>query len=391
MTAPPGGSFGRSTPPAPATRTGRSTSGRSSFYSGQQAVETRDGDDAGDQPESLDPHYQYELYSPRYIDAAILRDENTDADATCDDGRIYYLADANYNVTTLIEEGSTVLEVLHLHALRRANDLHRRLVGDPQHVHQGSNSILSRHGPRVRRGDRSNTTTAPGGMMRAWGGLSGEIRLGMLRESTSTVTAAIVLLVSPIHRGWINSLMSHSSFHLSSSSHRCAVIYGIPIDVRYCGCQETLDAAKEWAMKMQGLYNTCGEANDSNGDPTCPTAREIETCVDLALAMQGITTTVGGTTDALGNVTVNPRPGKCGPLLEKGTEIHEQTHAEQSKELIDQFGGVCPEYRAERIRGSRWANNEVEAYGSEIPFYDAVIAVLDRICRSQNSSTNGPR
>jgi len=40
----------------------------------------------------------------------ILRDENTDQDGLCDDERIYYLADANYNVTALIDTSGNVLE-----------------------------------------------------------------------------------------------------------------------------------------------------------------------------------------------------------------------------------------------------------------------------------------
>ena len=121
------------------------------FYSGQQVVETRDGDDAEDQPEALEPHYQY-VYSPRYIDAAILRDENTDTDGTCDDGRIYYLADANYNVTTLIDEGGTVLERYTYTPYGEPTIYNGRLVIHPQRFDRGQLDPL--HRPRVRRGHR---------------------------------------------------------------------------------------------------------------------------------------------------------------------------------------------------------------------------------------------
>jgi hypothetical protein len=47
-------------------------------------------------PETLQPQYQY-VWSVRYIDAAALRDENTDQDDLCDDGRVYYLNDGNMN------------------------------------------------------------------------------------------------------------------------------------------------------------------------------------------------------------------------------------------------------------------------------------------------------
>ncbi len=61
------------------------------------------------QAESLQPRYQY-VWSARYVDSPVLRDENTDADDTCDDGRVYYLTDALGNVTTLVSDTGVVLE-----------------------------------------------------------------------------------------------------------------------------------------------------------------------------------------------------------------------------------------------------------------------------------------
>ncbi len=80
------------------------------FLGGHQVVETREGTGTtAAQAESLEPKYQ-NIWSPRYIDALILRDENTDTDGLCDDTRIFYLADANYNVTALVDNTGTVLE-----------------------------------------------------------------------------------------------------------------------------------------------------------------------------------------------------------------------------------------------------------------------------------------
>ncbi|MGI6417985.1 MAG: RHS repeat-associated core domain-containing protein [Thermoguttaceae bacterium] len=74
------------------------------FLSGQQVIETRQGSGVtATEAETLLPTYQ-QVWSPRYIDSLILRDENTDADGQCDDGRLFYLADANYNVTALVGE-----------------------------------------------------------------------------------------------------------------------------------------------------------------------------------------------------------------------------------------------------------------------------------------------
>ena len=50
------------------------------FYNqGWQVLETRESASENTGPESLQPKYQY-VWSQRYIDAAVLRDENTDTD-----------------------------------------------------------------------------------------------------------------------------------------------------------------------------------------------------------------------------------------------------------------------------------------------------------------------
>ncbi|MGB2819747.1 MAG: RHS repeat-associated core domain-containing protein, partial [Phycisphaerae bacterium] len=53
---------------------------------------------------ATDPKYQY-VWDIRYIDAAVLRDENTDTDGDCDDERLYYTHDAQFNVTALVNTG----------------------------------------------------------------------------------------------------------------------------------------------------------------------------------------------------------------------------------------------------------------------------------------------
>jgi len=70
------------------------------YYSGQQVIESRvtvDGDP--------DSGYQF-LWSPRYIDAPILRDTLDSNGQIVAAERIFYLADANYNVTGLVKYNS---------------------------------------------------------------------------------------------------------------------------------------------------------------------------------------------------------------------------------------------------------------------------------------------
>ena len=80
------------------------------FYNqGWQELESRVSGSENTGPESLQPQYQY-VWSRRYIDAPVLRDKNTDADGLCDDERLYYLGDANFNVTTLVNTGGDAVE-----------------------------------------------------------------------------------------------------------------------------------------------------------------------------------------------------------------------------------------------------------------------------------------
>lgn len=80
------------------------------FYNDRwQILETRDSTVENTGPESLQPVYQY-VWSIRYIDAVAQRMKNTDSDGLCDDETLYYLSDANFNVTCLLNQNATVLE-----------------------------------------------------------------------------------------------------------------------------------------------------------------------------------------------------------------------------------------------------------------------------------------
>ena len=97
------------------------------FYNqGWQELESRVSGSENTGPESLQPQYQY-VWSRRYIDAPVLRDKNTDADGLCDDERLYYLGDANFNVTTLVNTGGDAVGTVCLQPVRRSDDLRRHL------------------------------------------------------------------------------------------------------------------------------------------------------------------------------------------------------------------------------------------------------------------------
>jgi len=80
-------------------------SGMSDYYlAGQQVVETDFTPSGGGGTSAL--QYQY-VWSPRYIDAPVLRDDFTSGSTY---PHVYYLDDANFNVTTLIGSDGGVIE-----------------------------------------------------------------------------------------------------------------------------------------------------------------------------------------------------------------------------------------------------------------------------------------
>jgi RHS repeat-associated protein len=91
------------------------------FYNaGWQVLETRVTTSENTQPEdgAVKPEQQF-VWSQRYIDAPILRDRDADADPQTGnlgasgsglDERLYYLTDANMNVTALVDTGGAAVE-----------------------------------------------------------------------------------------------------------------------------------------------------------------------------------------------------------------------------------------------------------------------------------------
>ena len=94
---------------APASPAGVDTHVHCFYNNAWQALETRESNSATAKPESIKPKYQY-VWSECYIDAPILRDENTDTDSLCDDERFYYLHDAHFDVTTLVDDSGNAVE-----------------------------------------------------------------------------------------------------------------------------------------------------------------------------------------------------------------------------------------------------------------------------------------
>jgi len=80
------------------------------YNSAWQVLEVRRDTTQGQQAPVL--RHQY-VWSVRYIDAPVLRDENKDADGDCTDGddeRLYFCNDVNMNVVALVNDSNEVVE-----------------------------------------------------------------------------------------------------------------------------------------------------------------------------------------------------------------------------------------------------------------------------------------
>ena len=119
------------------------------FLSGQQVVETRAGAPTS-APTSLPPQYQY-LWSDRYIDAPIQRDSFNGSGQIQPSQRLFYLGDANYNVTALVNTSGQVVERYVYDPVRDGDALQARLVR-----HAVADAVQQHgalYGPRIRHRD----------------------------------------------------------------------------------------------------------------------------------------------------------------------------------------------------------------------------------------------
>ena len=120
------------------------------LYGGVQVLETRTASAADAQAETLQPHVQY-VRSARYVDAAVLRDENTDADGACDDDRGLLPHRRQLQRHRVGRRLGHRAGALRLRPLRPRHDLRRRLVRRPQRVGRaeqpGSTPAASWTGP----------------------------------------------------------------------------------------------------------------------------------------------------------------------------------------------------------------------------------------------------
>lgn len=157
-------------------------------------------------------------------------------------------------------------------------------------------------------------------------------------------------------------------------------VQGFDIDFSYCrgstsaGCTAPVQGAIRWARKMQREYAAC------RGKRGVRVANDVESCVDASLARQGIRTSVAGSTSPTGAVTITPTAlSQCQPVLERGTEIHEAVHQRTTLRLQRRFGAGTPAFDRAFEAADKWINDDINAYGAEIPFYRAVLRAVAKL------------
>jgi hypothetical protein len=139
-------------------------------------------------------------------------------------------------------------------------------------------------------------------------------------------------------------------------------------------CEQDLLDAIAWSKKMQAEYTAAG------GQKALKTGTDVENFVNASLAKQGIGVSVAGSTSSSGTVTVAVTTmTKSQPLLTRGTEIHEAEHAAHTLALQKKFGGKTAAFQKVWDSADDWWRDEVRAYGSEIPFYQKVIAAIQKL------------
>ena len=112
-------------------------------------------------PGALPATYQY-VWSPRYIDAPILRDTYDGSGDRRRPPRIFYLGDANYNVTGAgeVRRHGAGGRALHLRPLRRGDRLRRRL-DRPDFAASSTSTTRSSTPAATSTPKPASTTTAP--------------------------------------------------------------------------------------------------------------------------------------------------------------------------------------------------------------------------------------
>lgn len=151
-------------------------------------------------------------------------------------------------------------------------------------------------------------------------------------------------------------------------------VKGLNIDTSYCECKDKIKENIKWAQKMIEEYKKCGS------NPSNKTGHDIEKCIETSLKNQGISTTVAGTTSPNGTVTIIPSRGKCGPIEDKATEIHEGVHRAHTLALQKKYGKGTEAFKKAWNDAKNWVKDEVNAYNSEKSFYIEVLKILEDIC-----------
>jgi len=105
----------------------------------------------------------------------------------------------------------------------------------------------------------------------------------------------------------------------------------------------------------------------------------IEDCVDAELQKEGIKTETAGTFDPQSGIKVKPRSGRCGPIAEHETRVHEGKHQADYEDMVKKYGSAYAEAYRRSAKGR--VAREQAAYSEGASFLAEVLAELGRVCQ----------
>jgi len=322
----------------------------------------------------------------RYIDALVLRDEDKDSNDDCTesgtDERLYYLNDANMNVTALVNTSGTVVEryvydpygavkvysddwstVVTTWAASKKNNI--RYCGYFFDDESGLYNPRHRYyHPTLGRWTSRDPVEYSDSM-----GLYEYVRALPVRGRDPWGKGLLVDVNTPAPFQIPPPLDATSPAFPFDNDQPDRNIPGDFVDPKTsdgktgasfatrdycCLCVKRAQELKKWDEKM------AAEVAKARSDPSAVTGADVAAILKRSLASQGIEAEEVGSTSPTGVITVKPSSEPCGALIDGDGTVHELSHKKDQEVLLDQVGKDA--YRYQRSRARDWANSDIKAY-----------------------------
>ena len=269
----------------------------------------------------------------------MLRDENTDNDSLCDDARLYFLNDANMNVTSMVDTNGDAIE---------------RYVYDPYGkvtIYDGTWSST------CSTSSYSNTVLYTGR------DLEPETLLYFYRARQYSAELGRFVSRDPI--GYQAHEWNLYGYVRGTPSAMTDPRGLTTLEMKHCVCYVRLYFWALFAFHARNGFSKCGQEKDEQGNPLYKTYDDLEACVKRYLKKKRLEPKrIAEINMGSKHVTKMPKPIKgdpCSNLYVDGFQVHEGRHKQQ-KNLTE------------------WVPNEIEAYDAQRHFYLTTMRELYAMC-----------